>query len=99
MARQIQTKPGFDADIPAWPADKTERRAVADLVPYAKNARTHSTEQVRQIAASITEFGFTTPVLVDESGGIIAGHGRVMAAVLLGLPDVPVMTARGWTDA
>jgi DNA modification methylase len=83
----------------AWPADVVERRPVADLVPYARNARTHSEEQVAQIAASIREFGFTVPVLIGEDGTIIAGHGRVMAAKALGLVDVPVMTARGWSEA
>lgn len=85
--------------IKAWPADSVERRSVASLVPYAKNSRTHSDEQVAQIAASIREWGWTTPVLVDEDGGIIAGHGRVMAARKLGIDDVPVMVARGWTEA
>lgn len=82
-----------------WPADAVERRPLAALVPYARNARTHSDAQVAQIAASIREWGWTTPVLVDEAGGIIAGHGRVMAARTLGIADVPVMVARGWTDA
>jgi len=82
-----------------WPADKVERRKVVDLVPYARNARTHSPEQVGQIAASIREWGWTTPVLIDESGGIIAGHGRVLAAQKLGIADVPTMTATGWTEA
>ena len=81
-----------------WPADKVERRAVASLVPYARNARTHSPEQVDQIAASIREWGWTVPILVDEEGGLIAGHGRVMAAKKLGLKDVPVMVASGWSD-
>jgi ParB-like nuclease family protein len=83
---------------PQWPADAVERRAVAALVPYARNARTHSDAQVAQIAASIREWGWTIPVLVAEDGGIIAGHGRVLAARLLGITDVPVMVARGWTD-
>jgi site-specific DNA-methyltransferase (adenine-specific) len=82
-----------------WPADKVERRLVAELIPYARNARTHSDAQVAQIAASITEWGWTTPVLIDETGSIIAGHGRVMAARKLGLEDVPVMVASGWTEA
>ncbi len=63
--------------------------AVESLVPSARNARTHSEAQVAQIAASIEEFGWTNPVLVDGDGGIIAGHGRVLAAVLLGIPKVP----------
>lgn len=69
------------------------------LIPYARNARTHSPEQVAQIAASIREFGFTNPILVDEEGTIIAGHGRVLAAQKLGIADLPVMVARGWSDA
>jgi len=82
-----------------WPADKIKRRKVAELIPYARNARTHSPEQVAQIAASIKEWGFTNPVLIDETDGIIAGHGRVLAAQLIGLVDVPTMTATGWTEA
>lgn len=82
-----------------WPADAVERRPVASLIPYARNARTHSPEQVAQIAASIREWGWTNPVLVDEGSGIIAGHGRVLAAQKLGVLDVPVMVARGWTEA
>jgi ParB-like chromosome segregation protein Spo0J len=82
-----------------WPADQVERWAVSRLVPYARNARTHSEAQVAQIAASIHEWGWTTPVLVDEAGGLIAGHGRVMAARKLGIPEVPVMVARGWSEA
>ncbi|WP_143796733.1 site-specific DNA-methyltransferase [Paracoccus marinus] len=61
------------------------------LVPYARNARTHSDDQVAQIAASITEFGFTNPILIGEDGVIIAGHGRLMAAQRLGLSEVPVI--------
>lgn len=82
-----------------WPADKVERRPVAALIPYARNARTHSDAQVAQIAASIKEWGWTTPVLIDSEGSIIAGHGRIMAARKLGLAEVPVMVAEGWTDA
>jgi ParB-like chromosome segregation protein Spo0J len=82
-----------------WPADKVERRQVASLTPYARNARTHSPAQISQIAASVTEWGWTTPVLIDEQGGLIAGHGRVLAAQQLGLDTVPVMVARGWSKA
>lgn len=81
------------------PADKVEQWPIEKLVPYAKNSRTHSEEQVAQLAASIREWGFTTAVLVDESGSIIAGHGRVMAARKLGMESLPVMVAAGWTDA
>lgn len=82
-----------------WPADKVERKAISSLVPYAKNARTHSEAQVAQIAASMKEWGWTNPVLVDDAGMIIAGHGRVLAARKLGLSEVPVMVAHGWSDA
>ncbi len=64
-----------------WPADKVERKAVSSLVPSARNARTHSDRQVAQIAASIGEWGWTVPILVDETGGVIAGHCRIMAAL------------------
>lgn len=69
-----------------------------ELIPYARNSRTHSAEQVAQIAASIREFGFTNPVLVDEDRGIIAGHGRVMAAQRLQLAEVPTITLAGLTE-
>lgn len=64
---------------------------VTRLVPYERNARTHSPEQVAQIAASIREFGFTNPILVDSSDGIIAGHGRLAAAKDIGMTEVPVI--------
>src|SRR5918998_5457334 len=82
-----------------WPADEAQRWPLERLVPSARNARTHSDAQVAQIAASIREWGWTTPVLVDEAGGLIAGHGRVMAARKLGIAEVPVMVARGWSEA
>lgn len=66
--------------------------SVADLIPYAANSRTHSDEQVTQIAASIREFGFTNPILVNSENTIIAGHGRLMAAKKLGLEEVPAIT-------
>ena len=83
----------------SWPADKVERRPINGLIPYARNSRTHSDEQVAQIAASMKEWGWTNPVLVDEDGGIIAGHGRIMAARKLGMTEVPLMVAQGWTEA
>jgi ParB-like chromosome segregation protein Spo0J len=81
------------------PADKVQKWPIDKLVPYARNARTHSDEQIGQIAASIKEWGWTTPVLVDEDGGIIAGHGRTLAAQRLKMTEVPVMVAKGWSDA
>ena len=80
------------------PADKVEKWKTSKLIPYARNARTHSDEQVGQIAASIKEWGWTMPVLVDEQGGIIAGHGRTLAAQKLGITEVPVMVAKGWSE-
>lgn len=74
-------------------------KAVEDLIPYARNSRTHSDDQVAQIAASIKEWGWTTPILVDETGGIIAGHGRLLAARKLKMEQVPTIEAAGWTDA
>ncbi|TAI66000.1 ParB/Srx family N-terminal domain-containing protein [Bradyrhizobium sp. Leo170] len=68
-------------------------------MPFAKNARTHSATQIAQIAANIEEWDWTTPLLVDEDGVIIAGHSRVLAAKKLGIREIPVMTTRGWTEA
>ncbi len=82
-----------------WPADAVERRSIDSLIPYAKNSRTHSDEQVAQIAASMKEWGWTNPILIDETGSIIAGHGRVLAARKLGYTEAPVMVAEGWTQA
>ena len=75
----------------AWFADKIEQWPTAKLLPYARNARTHSEEQVAQIAASIAEFGFTNPILAGSDGVIVAGHGRLVAAQKLGLEVVPVV--------
>lgn len=74
-----------------WLADKIEQWPTAKLLPYARNARTHSEEQVVQIAASIAEFGFTNPILAGSDGIIVAGHGRLAAAQKLGLEIVPVV--------
>ncbi len=73
-------------------------RKVEDLIPYARNSRTHSDAQVAQIAASVREFGWTNPVLVDGENGIIAGHGRVLAARKLGMAEVPCIELAGLTD-
>lgn len=73
-------------------------RPINDLIPYANNARTHSEEQVNQIASSIKEFGFNNPILIDEQGGVIAGHGRLKAAKKLGLKVVPTIELSGLSD-
>jgi DNA modification methylase len=75
-----------------------EKIPLADLIPYVNNSRTHSDEQVAQIAASIKEFGFNNPVLIDKEDGIIAGHGRVMAARKLGLEEVPCVRLEHLTE-
>src|SRR5438477_11772285 len=76
-------QPAMARRIEIWPVDR--------LVPYARNARTHSPEQVAQIAASIIEFGFNAPILVASDAGIVAGHGRLLAAQKLGLGEVPAV--------
>jgi len=76
-----------------------EMMPLASLTAYDKNSRTHSPEQVKQIAASLREFGFTNPVLIDSSGGIIAGHGRVMAAESMGMVVVPCLRLAHLSEA
>jgi len=76
-----------------------EYRGIDSLIPYANNARTHSDEQVAQIAASIKEFGWTNPVLVDGDNGVIAGHGRILGARKLGIEEIPVIELGGLSDA
>lgn len=80
-------------------AKRIELRAVEDLIPYDRNSRTHSDEQVDQIVASIKQFGFNNPVLIDKKKGIIAGHGRLMAARKLKLKQIPVVVLDHLTDA
>ncbi len=79
------------------PPLRVHYRPVDELIPYARNARIHSDEQVAQIARSIKEFGFTNPILVDGENGVIAGHGRIAAARSLGMDNVPVIELAGLT--
>src|SRR5512144_2306971 len=90
-AGPLRIIPAMAQRIELWPIER--------LVPYARNARTHSDEQVAQIAASIAEFGFNAPLLVDSQAGIIAGHGRLLAARKLGLAEVPVIVLDHLSDA
>ena len=83
--------------MPDFPSYKTV--ATADLIPYARNSRTHSDAQVAKLAASIKEFGFLNPIITDGANGIIAGHGRVMAAQKLGLDVLPCIEAAHLTEA
>lgn len=84
-------------DKAAWPASSVESWPIGRVIPFARNARTHSDAQVAQIAGSLREWGWTNPLLVDEDGTLIAGHGRLLAARQLGIESVPVMVARGWS--
>ena len=92
---RAKAKPAEKAPWAAW---DVEPRPIDSLIPYARNARTHSDAQVAEIAASIREFGWTIPALIAEDGTLIAGHGRIMAARLLGITEIPVMVARGWSE-
>ncbi len=76
-----------------------EYKSTGAIIPYINNSRTHSEQQVQQVAASIKEFGFTNPLLIDEEGSIIAGHGRLQAAQMLGMDEVPTITLNGLTEA
>jgi ParB-like chromosome segregation protein Spo0J len=87
--KQRKTSKKTGQKIPQNGALLIEYRPLPDLVPYGRNPRTHSEEQVAQIVSSIREFGFTNPILLDGSKGIIAGHGRLLAAKELGLETVP----------
>jgi hypothetical protein len=81
-----------------WPAYTVEKWKISRLKPYEKNARAHSEKQIEQLRASMREYGWTIPILAREDGTIIAGHGRVEAAKLEGVTEVPVIVAAGWTE-
>jgi len=81
-----------------WPAERIEYWAIERLIPYASNARLHSEGDIDKLADSLRRWGWTNPVLVDEHGVLIAGHGRVRAAAKLVLTSIPVMVARGWSE-
>ncbi len=83
----------------AWPAAKVEIWPIEQLTANPRNARIHGPEQIEQIRASLREFGWTMPVLVRENGMLIAGHGRLEAAKLEGITEVPTIVARGWSEA
>lgn len=82
-----------------WPAHQVTMRRREDLRAYDRNSRTHSKDQIAQLARSITEWGWTMPILISPSGEVIAGHGRLAAAATLGIENVPCMIAEGWTEA
>jgi hypothetical protein len=82
----------------SWAADKVVQKGVVTLIPYDRNPRIHPDDQIRQIADSIERWGWTIPILIDENDNVIAGHGRLYAAQLLGIEKVPCMVAKGWTE-
>ena len=99
MARRPRSKPlpGVKKGARAWPASAVIMRPVAELKRSPRNARKHSEDQIGRLVRVIERFGWTQPILVDEDGNVIAGHGRIMAAERMGLFEVPVMTATGWS--
>jgi ParB-like chromosome segregation protein Spo0J len=94
----IASDPAVPGPTRPWPADRVERWPIERLIPYANNPRLHSEADLDEIAASIDEWGWTNPVLVDEQGVLIAGHCRTAAASKLGLKSIPVIVARGWSE-
>src|SRR5438445_6862153 len=82
-----------------WPADQVERWPIERLKPYANNPRVHSAADINKLSASVVWFGWTNPVLVDEDGKVIAGEARVATGVQLALDTIPVIVARGWSEA
>jgi ParB-like chromosome segregation protein Spo0J len=94
----IESRAAVASPTRPWPADRVELWPIETLIPYANNPRLHSAADIERIAASILTWGWTNPVLVDEQGVLIAGHGRVAAAARLGLRSIPVIIARGWSE-
>lgn len=87
------------AESSLWPATEVKLRPIGDIKPSPRNVRLHSERQIDQIRQSLRDYGWTTPVLVDEDGQLIAGHGRLEAAKREGITEVPVAVAAGWTEA
>lgn len=81
-----------------WPADRVERRSISSLRPFQRNPKDHPAIQVSRIADSIKSYGWVNPIIIDETGEIIGGHGRVEAAKLLGLTEVPCVVVTGWDE-
>ena len=94
-----QSEPADASPTRPWPADQVERWAIERLIPYATNPRLHTEVDLGKIVASILKWGWTMPVLVDEHGELISGHARVGAAMILELKSIPVIVAKGWSDA
>jgi DNA modification methylase len=95
----MQPEPADASPARPWPADRVERWPIERLKAYANNPRLHSQADLAKLAASIRKWGWTMPVLLDEHGEVICGHARVGAAIILGLKSIPVIVARGWSEA
>src|SRR5258707_7012146 len=93
-----QSEPADARPTRPWPADRVERWPIERLIPYANNPRLHSQADLEKLAAAIRKWGWTTPVLVDEEGVLIAAHARVAAAPRAGVTSIPVIVARGWSE-
>jgi DNA modification methylase len=91
--------PALQVDAGEWPANAVERWPIERLKPHPRNARKHSAAQIEQLCASVAEHGVTRPIVVDEDGTVLAGHGLRLALVRFGVAEVPVIVARGWSDA
>ena len=81
-----------------WAAQAVVKRSVQELIPYERNPKIHSEQQIQQIADSIREWGWTVPVVIDESGNVLAGHGRLFAAESIGIEEVPCVVASNWSE-
>jgi ParB-like chromosome segregation protein Spo0J len=82
----------------SWNASEIKQMPVSDLIPYDRNPRSHPDSQIDELANSISEWGFTVPILIDDGGNVIAGHGRLYAAQKLGYEAVPAIVTEGWTE-
>ena len=94
----MQSGPTEAGTARPWPAERIEYWALERLIPYASNARLHSEADIDKLAAAIGKWGWTSPVVVDEEGNLLAGHGRARAAAKLGLTSIPVIVANGWSE-
>lgn len=91
---EINNLPSSDS----WAAQAVEKRSVQELIPYDRNPKIHSEQQIQQIAESIREWGWTVPVVIDEAGNVLAGHGRLFAAQSIGIEEVPCVVASNWSE-
>jgi len=89
----------MEKKLSRWTANEIVQKRIDELIPYDRNPRKHPDSQIEELANSIRQWGFTAPILIDEGGVVIAGHGRLFAAQTLDMQEVPTIIAEGWTDA